>query len=327
MDSIILPNKYEFNAPWHLDMDNFNNLINTVNSIIKIIEKENSKYYEKEIIYKLENNYFDTTLNIEQKRIIAEERCFYMISDYTSDEYYINTKQGKTISDKSLENLIKVHSLEEYEAKSLIINIKRYFISFEIKIDTKRNLLTYCVDNRKINNQELSSIIQTINYEMNDWIEKNRPNIIERVWSNYYSLFPMLLFIFATFFITISFLSETTNIDIKKYKEELKKEALVVLENGIQKDEIEKTLEIILKNQINFVPQQEDKYEIEYNNLKFLLLAVFIAIILEFKPISIIGLGKNKKKVKIYRTWYKFVIYFFPIIIFIPYVINKLSSI
>lgn len=326
MNNIILPSKYEFKEPWHLDIDNFNNLTNTINSIITILEKENLKYYEKEIQKEIENDFLSSSNTIEEKRIMVEERLSNRIFSDEIEKYYIDTIQNKTISDTSLENLIKVHTLEEYEAKNLTINIKKYYINFNLEIDTNRNLLSYSVGSYKIDNEELSAIIQIINHEINNWIEKNKPNIIERVWFEYYSLVAIIVFIF-TFIIATTIISETSNIGVKKYQQELKKEALIILENGIQKNEIEKSLEIILKNQIDFVPK-DYKYQINYNleNLKVFLWAIFIVFLLKFKPTSIIGLGKNKRKVKIYRLWYRFIIYFIPFSVILPYIINKLSS-
>jgi hypothetical protein len=118
-----------------------------------------------------------------------------------------------------------------------------------------------------------------------------------------------------------------SDLDLKNYKNSLINDSKQILQNGISENEQGKVLEIILKLQTDFVPEN---YSTKTNQKPSIIGPVFILltliILVTFRPKSIIGLGRNKFLVSAIKLWIKLVTYVIPVYIIFQIAMNKLTS-
>ena len=121
----------------------------------------------------------------------------------------------------------------------------------------------------------------------------------------------------------VLFLSPDTNEKI------LKEEAFGLLENGIQKEEVPKALELLLAYKTQYKksnPESELVKSDLYQMLSYVGIGLILFTILYFGPNSVIGIGRGERKLKLINIYVKIVIYIIPVLILLPILINKVSN-
>ncbi|MGE4385824.1 MAG: hypothetical protein AB7E39_08210 [Endomicrobiaceae bacterium] len=313
MGQRIIPSQQEFDGPWLID----NNKLEELNETLLLIEKKLNDACN--ILLGIHtttrfNEYKKWDKNVTAEDIKQEIQNSYPF--HNSNKYVsLTNKQGTKITDKDLLSLLKDPQIKEFNPIDLIIHIQNgpYKFILEISTNPYRNLKT-------IIDVSNDSIFNDINYEINKWIDKHRPNYLSQKWSSFFPFASLLIFILL-FFSTSLLLKGQANL----YKTELARESSIILKDGLDNNNTTKAIEIILKYESDYIPENFStdttiNKEIEY----FLILIILTLALLSISPKTVIGLGKNKWKVIFYRRWIYFVSIFIPVSILLPIIIAKL---
>lgn len=172
---------------------------------------------------------------------------------------------------------------------------------FKLKIDSAANEdedeFNYeirCLD------EEIQLKIQAL---IDKWVRKNKPSRLLSIWSNCLSFVWIILFI--TFLISLSGLTYTSSSE-GVYKEKLKEEAYKYIEAGTNDQNRDSVIILLLKLQANYVPESIKSQTKELTDpamKKLLIASIFILLASLIRPKTIIGIGKNYMKYKLYKIW------------------------
>lgn len=313
MGKLIIPNEITIQGPWILqesELDELGNVIEVIDSKLEdalylVIENEAKENFDEFKKYDEE-----ISLDTAKQKIVDS----YPFNKKESKAVLIS-KNRKKIIDDSLISLLKDKNLNEFCPSELSIEIEKGPIEFTLDLSSKYDGELHT--RLKVDDDNIAG---DINYELNQWIRKNRPNLVLQKWSSWFpfALFMALgcLMIFSAAFI------ET---DKDAYKNELRNQAEQILIDGLSKEETQNAVEIILKLETGFVPQNYTAKSTKKSMLfNIWIVFLLIAIILLIKPKTIIGLGKNKWKASFFKKWIYFVFAFIPFSILVPILRGKL---
>lgn len=312
MGQLIIPTNRTINGPWFIDSNSLELLNETIEKIESKLDEAYNSLADRTAEAKIsEYKTWDKYIDLEKAKI--KVRDSYPFND--NEKYVLITSaQGDKIKDNSLIQLLKDRKLDQFEPIELDIQIKKGPCEIILEIGAS------CGELRVRTKVHDDNIFSDINYELNKWIEKNKPDIVLEKWSSWFPWvgFPIM---FLLTLMTL-FLSKSTS-DI--YKTKLKQESQELLKNGIEEKEVSKAVQILLENESNYVPENFSP-STQTNKTVFTVwsAALVILIILFVRPRTVIGLGKNKWKVIFYRRWTYFVLVFIPLSILFPIIRSKI---
>jgi len=313
MGQLIIPNEIKIHGPWILEESELDELGNVIEIIESKMQEALDFAVEKGVKERFDElKSYDKDISIDKVKQKIIER--YPFNENESKAVLIS-KDKKKIVDDSLIALLKDKNLSEFRPSELFVKITKGPIEFQLEITSKYD--GELETRLKINEDNLAS---DINYELNKWIRKHRPNLALQKWSSW---FPFVLIPILSLLILISMFF--IQLDTDAYKTELHNQANQILIDGFSNDETKKAVEIILKLETGFLPQdykaKPEKNSMIVNIWIFILL---VTVILLIKPKTIIGLGKNKWKVWFFKKWIYCVFIFIPCSILIPILRSKL---
>jgi hypothetical protein len=312
MGQLIIPTTRTINGPWFIDSNSLELLNETIEKIESKLEEAYNSLADRTAEAKIsEYKRWDKDIDLEAAKL--KVRGSYPFDD--NEKYVLITSaQGDKIKDDSLILLLKDRKLDQFEPIELDIQIKKGPCEFILEIGASGGELRV---RTKVHDD---NIFSDINYELNKWIEKNKPNIALEKWSSWFPVFGFPI-IFLLTLMTL-FLTKSTS-DI--YKTKLKQESHELLKNGLEEKELSKAVQILLENESNYVPENfSPSTQTNKTVFNIWLAALVILIILFIRPRTVIGLGKNKWKVIFYRRWTYFVLVFIPLSILFPIIMSKI---
>ncbi|WP_299103565.1 hypothetical protein [uncultured Winogradskyella sp.] len=176
MGQIIHPQKREIKGPWLLNQDDFEAL----NSVIENIDN---------LLYQSWLGKIESDVKNENKKI-TEEELNKLVEENKSKSWYdkhiteceITSQDETKLSDKSILGLLKDQTLSTLKPKSFNVKLRHGGIfenSFELKVSNfYKGELSYDISCYDLN------IKDEIQYEIDRWIEKRKPNRALQLWSN-----------------------------------------------------------------------------------------------------------------------------------------------
>jgi len=313
MGQLIIPNEIKIKGPWILSENDLEELDDVLMEIDRLINKSYHIEIEKEIEKKFpELKKWDEKITREE----AKEKIKNSYPFSNSEKYAILiAKDGKKLVDSSLIGILKDKSINDFSPSILHFEIRKGPISYRLVISS-------------IYNGELESKISIIddnfaneiNYKLNKWVRKNRPNIVLQFWNSTLPYIVILLFLLITL-ISMFFITTTKD----NYKNELKLKSKELLRAGIDSTNINDAVELILKLKSDYVPEgylNESTLNAKvlnvwiYSSICLLLLAIY--------PKTIIGVGRKKRLSWFYQKWIYIVTVFIPLTILLPILMEKL---
>ncbi len=312
MAQLIIPTDRKIKGPWLIDPTFLESLDQTISIIDSKLEEAFNTSLELEA-----KEYFEEYKNVINELDLEKSKTkvgeFYRFKK-SEKLVVITDKNGDKIRDESLVQLLKDRKLEHFEPTELHLQITKGPCEFMLEISTK-----YFGDLKTRTKVPDDILFEDINYELNKWIEKNRPNMAMQTWSSWFpfAAFPILFLLF----ILTPFLFKSTS-DI--YKQNLKQQSHAILKDGLTDQEIKQAIQILLENQSNYVPNDFATTVRTNRTLLFTWGTMLITVlILLIKPRTVIGLGRNKWKVSFYRKWTYFVLVFIPVSFVFPILRSK----
>ena len=296
MGKLFIPAEQEIEGPWLLSQMDFENLDKILDTIFRKLKTA-----------------VDNEMSIHPE--------VYKYNKPELKKNIILTSRNKTkLLDDTLLGILKDQKLNNLQPDELFIVVgKRYSgFAFLLSITPENNgTLDYSVE---CINEEIKDEIK---YEIDRWIEDLKPNKLSHFWS--YTLPYFLILLGIIWFITLfNFLFYTPN---DNFKNDLRLQADSLLSNGIDINNQNEAVEIILKLQTEYTPKNiNDKKTLQPKVLKLLIISIFCFTVLIITPKTTIGLGKYKQKLKFYKFWNKFVLISIPSVIILPKLLNLLNE-
>lgn len=292
MGQIIVPSDKKTKGPWLLDSKSLEDLSDTLLSIENKLEEAYNILVDKTAEANFEEyEKWEKGIDIEKAKLkVKNSYAFERSVKYV----LIHTRQGKKIKDDNLLSLLKGEQLNEFNPTELYITIVKGPCEFTLEVS---KLIDGQLETR-IKVQD-DGIFNDINYEINKWIDKYKPNLVMQKWSSWFPWGAVVFFL--GLLIASSFFSKD-RADI--YAVKLSQESNLLLKEGLSEQEIPKAIEIILQKESGYVPETFNPDITAKNNFinRILFFTSIVLVILLLKPQTVIGLGKNKWKVSFYRT-------------------------
>lgn len=306
MGKIIHPQKKEIKGPWLLSQDDFKSL----NIVLENINNLLYQYWLSgvENIIKDENN----EISDEELALAIEDKKKQRWNEAHKTHCEITSKDGIKLTDETILGLLKDKSLINLKPTAFRCNIQHggiYENSFELKISNfYKGSLEYDIE---CSDAQTKNEIQ---YEIDNWIDKRKPNIALQFWSNYGFL---IIFTFIVPLVMLAYNSFSTS--YTTYDETLRLEMYELGQVGVNESNRDLALELILKSKSGYRPNDFELIEKPTNPLwiRLFVVAIFIYIISIFRPKTLLGLGLNKTKLNIYKFWIKFVMFTLPAVVII----------
>lgn len=297
MSKLFIPAEQEIKGPWLLSQIDFENLDKIIDTI-----------FEKLM----------TALNDEMS-LYPEA---YKYNKLKLKKSIILTSKNKTeLLDNTLIGILKDQKLNDLQPDELFIEVGERYSGFVFLLSISPEndgALDYSVE---CINEEIKDEIK---YVIDRWIEDLKPNKLSQIWSN--TLPGFLTFFGILWFIIL--LSGLFDAPSDNFKKDLKIQADSLISNGIDINNQNEAIEIILKLQTEYTPKNiNDKRTLQPKVLKLLIISIFCFIVLIITPKTTIGLGKYKQKIKFYKFWNKFVLIIIPSLIILPQIINILNEV
>lgn len=225
----------------------------------------------------------------------------------------LTSKNKSVITDDSISGILKDQKVNDFKPSELLIEVgSRYNRdpSLTMKVTQDYNTLEYsikCVDDK---------IKDEINYEIEEWIENNKPSKIATLWFKWGFLLNIIIFCS----ILILFVS---SIDIKVSPERIALENHIstLLKDGINDDNQNKAIELLLSATSN-AKASKAQLEINTKRLKLIVILLIVFVMVCIGPKTTIGLGKNLFKLNFYKFWVKFCLITIPSILILPKLIE-----
>jgi hypothetical protein len=313
MGQIIIPTEIKVNGPWLLDNKGLEELNNCICVIEMKLEEAFKIIVNRTAESKLEEyKRYDDKMDLEKaKQKVSKTYPFEKSEKYA----LLLTKQGKKIKDDTVLSILKNSQINDFHPTELRVQIEKGPCEFSLEISSRYD--GELESRVKVSDDE---IFNDINYEINKWIEKHKPNVAMQKWSSWFpwAVFPIIVIVLLW---TPSLLKSRADL----YKSKLSQESFLLLKDGLNEQEATKAIEIILQQESGYIPDTFQP-DVSINNTIFngWLIVLLILIILLIKPKTVIGIGKNKWKVIFYRKWTYFVLVFVPLSIVFPIIRGKL---
>ena len=159
---------------------------------------------------------------------------------------------------------------------------------------------------------------QDINFSIEEWLTTIKPNRILTAWK---VLREYLFYFLAPYFLLPTLIWVTAN----DYSAVLKTKAHTLISSGINEDNLNQAIDLLLKLNSNYSPPN-----ITPNYLSLILLLTMqtvLALIIFFVPKTTFELGLSKTKYTNRKIWAKFITYTFPVFFILPFIINWIIKI
>lgn len=313
MGQLIIPTTRTINGPWFIDSNSLESLNDSLIKIDSKLEEAYNLLVDRTAESKI-NEFKVWEKDIDLDKAKTKVKNSYPFDDI--EQYVVITNaQGDKIKDDNILQLLKDRKLDHFDPIELDIQIKKGPCEFTLELTTK-----FTGDLKTRTKVHDDSIFSDINYELNKWIEKNKPNIALEKWTSWFPWagFPILVMLTMM----TAFLSRTPQ-DI--YKSKLKQESHELLKDSLSETEVRKAIQILLENESNFVPNDfNPPTQTNKTLLTIWLYSVVILVILFIRPRTVIGIGKNKWKVIFYKRWTYFVLVFIPLSILFPIIRSRI---
>jgi hypothetical protein len=319
MGQLLKPGEHEMKGPWVLSEDAIAELEGVVTFINTKISELNLKDYNEKQYRGLIQGYNETNETFEERET-ANKKAEADEATKLITEITLSDKKENKLKDDSINALLRDAHLKNFKPLEFEISIKSriyYGSSFIARFNKYNSGVKYSA--RCSNNDVEEEIL----YKFEKWLEKYKPNRAKVIWNDYnYVLVPVFLLLS---FSLVPYLYDTVTTNYIDYKSIYRNEVIQFIKSGVNKDNQAKALESLMKYEIDYSPTKpEVKQVLNKTVARIALTLVLLAVISFFRPISIIGLGKNKGKVSIYNLYTKIVLVTIPSAIFLPLLWNAI---
>lgn len=311
MGKLYNPSKRIFTGPWFLD-------IKALEELDEIVEFANEKLEisRNEIIESLALKDFE-----DKKRESLEDAKAYVIKysyDSIRKDITLISKDESKLKDNTIKELLVDPKIKNFSPKELSIDIE-YGRTNKFSFNVKQRYdgeLEYEVKSTK------SEVEDEINYKLENWVDKYKPLNTQRLWLKF--AFPIAMFSgIICFILAINIFSVYKPNTQEIYKDKIEK----IIKNGVNEENQTKAIDLLLKINSGYIPTNiKEEIKINETAKRGAIIALVFFLIGVFKPKTIVGVGKDKNKLKLYKRYMKFILFVIPAIFLYPYIINLIKN-
>lgn len=310
MAKLYSPSK-KIKGPWLLDK----NALEELNEIVEFANVELEKIRNEKINA-------DALKDFEDKKYDSFEKAKAYALKYSYDIIRKNiiliSNDESRLNDNSIKELLVDPKLKNFKPKELSIDIeygKLNKFSFNVK-QRFDGELEYEVISTK------SEIEDEINYRIENWIDKYKPLLIQTMWlsfATYLAIFGCIIF----FISALNIFSTYKPNSVQVYKNQIEN----LIETGINIENQFQALDLILKINSDYVPLDiKEETLISEPAKRVSIISLAFCLIGIFNPKTIIGVGKHKQTLKLYRRYMKFIVFVIPALFIYPYVVEIIKN-
>ena len=311
MGTLLNPSKRTFAGPWLLDKV----ALEELNEIVEFANQELKKC-RHEIIESIAQKDFD-----EKKYDTLEKAKAYALKhswDTVRKDIVLISNDESKLKDNSINELLVDPKIKNFRPKELSIDIeygRENKFSFNVK-QRYDGELEYDIKSTK------SEIEDKINYKFENWLDKYKPNIIQTKWLQFAFPLALLSGIFSIIF-AINIYSTYKPTSQVVYKDKIDN----LINFGINEENTAEALDLLLKINSGYVPPDiKEEVKISKTARRITIIALSFCLLGIFKPITIIGVGKDKNKLKLYKKYMKYILFVIPGIFLYPYIIDLIKN-
>lgn len=296
MGQIIHPQKKEVKGPWLLNHEDFESLHEVIETIDRMLYQSWGNKIEIEIQEK------NKDISIEELSQLTQKEKKNGWNDKHIKNCVITSKDEIKLRDESIHGLLKDKTLEQLKPNTFNINISHGLLSensFDLKVSNFYDGSLYY--DISCSQPDLKDEIQ---YEIDKWIDKRKTNTVLQKWAKYGDLIAIFSVILVVILAIQSFSKSYVS-----YTESLRLEMYELGQAGINDTNRDLAIELLTKLGSGFMPKNYEPVEKPNDPIwiKLFAVAVFISLVSIFRPKTLIGLGKMKRILIIYKTWIKIV--------------------
>jgi len=306
------PSRKTFVGPWLLD-------VQALEELDKIIEFADNKL-EKARITALESKareeFEDEKYNSYEE---AKESTFKYSYDTIRKNITLISQDESKLTDNTLKEILVDPKLKDFRPKELNIDVVYGTANF-LRLSVKQRFdgeLMYETESTQ------SETDNEINYKLENWVDTNKASKIQSLWLKY--SFPVFL---LGALLSLFFLLNLVAIVKPTAQEIYANEINTLISTGIDESNEYQAIDLLLRINSNYIPNNivEEKKVNSFakNGLIITLPIVLFAI---FKPKTILGLGKDKKILKLYKQYMKLVLLIIPAIALYPFITDLIRYI
>jgi len=315
MATLTVPAKRKIEGPWLIGAEELESLSDVLDAISNKLAASLELEINETIRIENEKEYLSED-SIKSK--IEEAKARYSF-EKNKNKLVLSSLNDNKLSDKTLSGILRDPKIADFIPRELSVDIEHGINNFfNLKISTaSKGKLSYQL---KCFDQEIENEIR---YEIDKWIDKNKPRRVLQIWSNHSDIISGL-FGFAAFIAAI--LLFPTSAD--SYKEETKRKTQELLKSGVNKENQNQAMELILSNQTNYTPENYVTTAVANKQIKQ---RTFIASIVLFifsvvRPKTTIGIGRRKNCLNFYRIWLRLVVVTIPVTFIVSPLVEYIKS-
>jgi hypothetical protein len=311
MGKLYNPSKRTFTGPWFIDKTALEELHEIVEFANNELEKSHNEFIEATALKDFEDKKYE---NFEDAKAYVIKFSFDTIR---KDITLISNDESK-LKDKTIKELLVDPKNKNFSPKELSIDIEYGGLnkfSFNIK-QRYDGELQYDLNSTK------SEIEDEINYKLENWIDKYKPPFIQSLWLKYTLPLSMLSGIICLIFALKIFSTYRPNTQ-EVYKDKIES----IIKNGVNNKNQSEAVDLLLKINSGYVPPEiKEKTKINEIAKRITIISLAFFLIGMFKPITLIGIGKDINKLKLYKRYIKFVLFVIPAIFIYPYIVDLIKN-
>lgn len=278
--------------------------------------KELKKYIEDDYSFRKLENPSRQELSKKKRELKKEfEQSFlYELKFPEKRKLTIQLTKDKSVEFKSFTEALKSQELRDE------IPIGFYFYAtygdFRINIELKKKSLSYRTS------PDTSSDARNIFVAIDQWANSVSPSFVRKIWLHSDIPFRFIAWMFFLFTLSIfSFIISSSD----HAKENYKKQAYQLLQEGINPENQIRAIEILLALETNFTPNGF-QVVIPLWYWVYLVLGVIVCILLSVKPSSIVGIGRGEESIKRWEMYINFIFILIPTFIFLNIITPLLNK-
>jgi hypothetical protein len=301
MAELKYPSSKEIDGPWMLSEDQLLNLDEILDNAKKGLR--NSRSLEIAEAIARESNY--SQLSEWESKDLGKRISQRSSFKRQKEEFTLFMPDGRKLVDSSIKGLLQHQELthmrpDEFVAKVEFGDSNRLRIDLPLGFEYELR----CFD------PEIESAIK---FEVDRWIDKNKPNRVLGWWE---ALAPLTAFFSGGAFVLIFLINLfPDDPDIWKHysNDVLKPQAISVLEKGVDSSTSDLAVSILLQEKFKYVPKgykpmglensDETVWDRQYEVLQWEVLSLALFLGAYFHPRPMMGIGNNKQRFARYKIW------------------------
>ena len=315
MTEIIYPTDLKLTGPWLVEIDKLKNLDNMIDREWKKLSEYREEQIQKEITKKLKE-YPAEKQDEYRKSVETNVRHDYILGREKRN-IDIFFKSNKKMFVKSFKEAYEEPTIKEEIPTGFKMELELGDVSADLSIGEyfDKDGLSISVESQepKISNE--------LFYKFERWARSVAPPMWQKIWKKMGGI--QWFFLYFTLFAVILIMPSSSS----QYKKVLIAEANELISTGINKENIERATEIILKLETGFVPKDFRTNQSYWIKLYLIINSIvfILCLISSFPPKTYLGIGLGENKVKHWKLWIKIISIFIPIGILLPILLNQIK--